>query len=638
MMHTSAFLRRSHPARTSALLLAGILAAGGYGLLPGGFAPASVYAQGAANEAALQILRVERGGRIAVPLKGVTRVVPVDEDIARGRYDNGQVLIEGITTGITIIEVEQGTGVGMITRQFEVEVLDSRPAEDVTLLEGTIPIPTIGTPDTPTIGEGDLEIEDMEVVEGPARAQLTASLSVEPAEDNPSQALFTITYGNGGRMDASDVVLRYTLDDSVSYITNSATRGGEFNSGRRELSWRFDEIRANTLGQTVSFRVAALNTDSDRFFSYATIEDASGAQAKSNSLEYSFVASPLLTVFALPDRIIEGRNAPIMVDVRGTDYQAAIDRLQKIGVLIGTGPGVYNPADPTHRSAYTVMILRALNLRDLRDKAAIRFVLSRRSVVTLDIRNSDGRIIAPLLTRATREGGEHTMLWNGRTKTGFAAPGRYSYVCSARDAKGVVTSLKGYINVIPQTPLQPSGRPSFVDVRSTDWYAGFLSLAERQGLIEGYPNKQFRPLKPINREEATAIIVRAIGLEDLTKRYANKDSGFLDDHQVSGWAKPYVYIASAVAKTSSGDLIVGSPNNMYNPMRSLRRDEAALVVQRLVDKETNRKLYVSGQMVPGTIVSINSKNVQAADDGTFSLVIEQNTSAATNVAVIDRRR
>ena len=201
-----------------------------------------------------------------------------------------------------------------------------------------------------------------------------------------------------------------------------------------------------------------------------------------------------------------------------------------------------------------------------------------------------------------------------------------------------MTELRGYINVIPQTPLQPAGRSSFIDVSPTAWYAGYLALGEKQGLIQGYPNKEFRPALPINREEATAVIVRAIGLEDMAKRVGPKDSGFLDDHLISKWAKGYVYVASAIAKTSTGQLILGYPSNEYRPLHPLLRSDAAMVVQRLVDKETNRKLYVSGQMVPGTVVNINSRPVKAADDGSFNFVIEQNSAGLTSVAVIDRRR
>ena len=625
MTDNFAFLHRSTPVRRSALLLTGLLAAT-WNLAPAtGFAPGVAQAQEAITDTvSVAVLRVVKGAQVALPVSDVTRFVSANEDIAQARFSNGQAFIEGMMPGMTLIAVQQGTGENAVMRQYEVEVLEA--SDETTLVTETIPVIPPLTPviETPVLV--------------PELVQLTSSLNVEPSEDNPSQALFTITYGNAGGVDAKGVVIRYALDDMVSYVTNSATGDAKFNAAKRELSWSLSTLPANTIGQTVSFRVAALSPDADRFLSVATIEDSSNTATASNTLEYSFGATPLSTVFALPDRIIEGRSKAPFVDVKGTEYQAAINRLNAMGVLEGTATGEYNPDAKTKRSEYTVMILRGLNLRDLRDVTAIKFLLNRRSVEKLSIRNSDGRTVATLLNNVAKEAGEHVALWNGTTAAGYAAPGRYAYVCSARDAKGVVTELKGYINVIPQTPLQPAGRPSFIDVSPTAWYAGYLALGEKQGLIQGYPDKEFRPAFPINREEATAVIVRAIGLEDMAKRVGQKDSGFLDDHLISKWAKGYVYVASAVAKTSSGQLIVGYPSNEYQPLKSMRRNEAALIVQRLVDKETNRKLYVSGQMVPGTVLSINQRVVKANDDGSFSFFIEQNSAALTSVAVIDRRR
>lgn len=591
---------------------------------------------------AIETLRVPRGGKIALPLNNVTRVVPADEEITRARFENGQALLEGVAVGVTLVAVQQGSGDTAVVRQYEVEVLDGpapflvNPPADAVPVMGTATTTTTtaasatgATIITPAI------VPDMTAIAAP---QLSVSLGVAPAEDNPSQALFTATYGNSGGAPANDVVLRYALDDMVSYVTNSATNGGEYNAAKRELNWRLGDIPADTTGKTVSFRVGALEPSVEKFFSAATIEDPSGVIVASNTLEYTFGPTPLLTVFALPDRIVQGRSAPTLVDVRGLEYQDAINRMQKIGVVEGAAPGIYRPATKTQRDEYTVMMLRGLNLRDLRDASQIRFVLSRRSTVKLEIRNSDGRVVATPIRSASFDAGEHSTLWDGRTPTGYAAPGRYSYVCNARDAKGMTTELRGYIHVIPQTPLQPSGTPSFTDIRPTAWHAGYIALAEKQGLVQGYPNKEFRPYLPISREEATAVVVRAIGLEDMAKRVGRKDAGFLDDHMIANWAKGYVYVASAVAKTSSGKLILGYPSNQYMPKNPLRRDEAAMVVQRLVDKETNRKLYVSGQMVPGATVTINSRSVQAADDGSFSFVLEQNNLDPMSVAVIDRRR
>jgi hypothetical protein len=85
-------------------------------------------------------------------------------------------------------------------------------------------------------------------------------------------------------------------------------------------------------------------------------------------------------------------------------------------------------------------------------------------------------------------------------------------------------------------------------------------------------------------------------------------------------------------------LIVGYPRTSSCRLKPLRRDEAALIVQRLIDKETNRRVTISGMMVPGALVQINGKNVEAKDDGSFEFTIVQNTAEPTSVAVLGPNR
>jgi hypothetical protein len=245
--------------------------------------------------------------------------------------------------------------------------------------------------------------------------------------------------------------------------------------------------------------------------------------------------------------------------------------------------------------------------------------------------------VATLIRNQTLDAGEKTALWDGRSGSGFVAPGRYSYVCTAKDnAKGDTTTLSGIINVVPQNPVKPLvGQNTFADVKDSDWYAGFLALAEKQNLVHGYPDKTFHPTRPISRVEATAIVVRALGLEDLARAQAGTDIGFLDYQDIPAWATGYVNVA--VTAKAGGRLIVGYPSNFFLPLKSLRRDEAALIVQRLIDKDANRRITVSGAMVPGAVVTINNRTVEAADDGGFQFVIEQDTTNPITVAVTDSR-
>jgi hypothetical protein len=627
-------------------------------------------AQAQAPVPMIEALRVTRGKSITLPLDNVTKIRPDNEEIARGRFEDGKAVIEGVTTGVTTVEVQQGNpddGTAT-TQRYEVEVLNANPlpapapastktnsplqtaapvaaapvTASATATTSTAASSTAQTPAAPSLPAAPtvaiLPDTVVSTVALPAAKSPSIALSVEPAEDNPSQALFTVTYGNPTATDLHNVVIRYVLGDMVSYVTASATGGASYDAAARELSWKIDDLPAGTVGKTVQFRVAAIDPSVEKFYSAATIEAEGSDMVASNQLEYSFTPTPLLTVFAIPDRILQGKNRPPLVDVRGLNYQAAVDRMQTMGVVEGVSPGTYEPARTTERAEYTVMILRGLNLKDLRDTSAIKFVLSRRSTVNLDIRNSAGKVVATLIQNVQFPAGERTVIWNGKTTAGYAPAGRYTYTCTARDAKGTTTALRGTIHVIPQTPLDVSGQPTFTDVRPGTWYTGYLAEAQRQDIVKGYPTGEFRPQRPINRVEATAIVVRAIGLEDVAKRAKGKEAGFLDDHMIPDWGTGYVYTASTIAKTNSGHLIVGNPSNMFLPLSPMRRDAAALIVQRMVDKETNRKIYVSGQLVPGAAVTINSHNVQPEPDGQFSFVIEQNSTEPTSVAVIDRRR
>ena len=223
-------------------------------------------------------------------------------------------------------------------------------------------------------------------------------------------------------------------------------------------------------------------------------------------------------------------------------------------------------------------------------------MLGRRSNVTVKILRSNGQVAQTLISNKAFPIGEQTVVWDGRIGNGFAPPGSYTYECTARDAStSETTTLRGQITIVPQTPLDPVGVSSFTDVSAKDWFSGYLAVAEKQNLMIGYPDKTFHPRRSINRVEATAVVVRALGLEDVARRANVQDVGFLDEQNIPAWAKAYVYVATSIARTRTGKLMIGYPSNFYLPMKALRRDEAALIVQRLIDKETNRRIAVSGR-------------------------------------------
>ena len=558
------------------------------------------------------------GERIILPYANVSRIITEDDDIARAFFQSGSAVLEGNSSGSTTVEIYQASGTPKV---LTVQVSNSSvglPAS--TPVTEIVPLPA----SAPSIT--------------PARSPLTLSLGVAPAPGNGSQAIYTLTYGNPGINPLQNVVIRFPLDEQVSLVTGSASPGARYDAALREVTWNLGLIPSGLVDQKLSLRVAPIENRPTTFKASATIENGAATRISSNEVTYSTSTTPLLTVFALPDRFLAGKTGPVLVDVRGNEFQVAVDRLANMGVVRGRSRGLFYPASPTQRAEYAVMTLNGLNLRDLRDITQIKFVLGRRSTVNLSIQNAAGRSVAGLIRNTTFDPGEHTAIWNGRIGNGFAAPGRYTYVCTAKDARGEVTTLKGNLNIVPQAPLGATGVPSFVDVKPSDWFARYLATGEQQGLLKGFPNKTFRPRASISRIEATAIVVRALGLEDLAREWNGKSVPFLDYQDVPNWANGYVNVASTIAKTASGKpMMKGKPNNFFEPEKLLRRDEAALIVQRLIDRETTRRITVSGAMVPGATVTINSRAVQADAQGQFAFSFDANTSVPTTVAVIDSR-
>lgn len=350
------------------------------------------------------VVRVPRGGQVTLPLEGVTRVLPQDDDVARGSFLNGKAVIEGLTVGETEVEIYQknnkrqtlivqvqdgiqtnapkplttgGTGDGSTIPALPITPVTNETAPTTTVVPAA---PVLVVPDpasqpaapqtTPAQPAAQTQVTSPNQTDttqtAPSASNLDVSLGVTPAEDNPAQALFTITYANKGTQPGQNVKLRYALDDLVSYVANSATGDARYDASARELVWNIGTLAANSTNK-VSFRVQPIESGPTTFYSVATIEDGvSGIAKSSNTIKYYTNAAPLLTVFALPDRFLAGRNAPVLVDVKGVDMQGVVDRLQKMGIIHGDQPGVFHPGRSTTRAEYAVMTLNGLNLRDLR--------------------------------------------------------------------------------------------------------------------------------------------------------------------------------------------------------------------------------------------------------------------------------
>lgn len=121
---------------------------------------------------------------------------------------------------------------------------------------------------------------------------------------------------------------------------------------------------------------------------------------------------------------------------------------------------------------------------------------------------------------------------------------------------------------------------NYFDVKEGEWYSEYISTASYYGLVSGYDDGTFKPDGNITRQEAMAIIARAMDITKLGEELEIGASGILttfnDNADVSSWAK------DSVSKCVKTGVVTGRDNGRIAPMDNITRAEAVIVVRRLL--------------------------------------------------------
>ncbi len=115
----------------------------------------------------------------------------------------------------------------------------------------------------------------------------------------------------------------------------------------------------------------------------------------------------------------------------------------------------------------------------------------------------------------------------------------------------------------------------FKDVKRTRLDYGYLVAANKKGIINGNQNGEFTPDRPLMRQQAAAMIVRALGLEGKAPDPGYK-THYLDDDKISDYARDAVYVASELG------IMTGSNGN-FDPFGKLTRAQSAKIIERFLE-------------------------------------------------------
>lgn len=135
--------------------------------------------------------------------------------------------------------------------------------------------------------------------------------------------------------------------------------------------------------------------------------------------------------------------------------------------------------------------------------------------------------------------------------------------------------------VVRALGLTPEVTDQFTDVKSTDWFAGYVGTAASFGLINGVGEGRFDPEGTITRQEAAVLVARAAGLCGLdtgmdTGAVRDMLAQFGDYVTAAEWARPGLAFCYQSKILDDAELNI-------QPRAAVTRSETAQMIFNLLD-------------------------------------------------------
>lgn len=124
---------------------------------------------------------------------------------------------------------------------------------------------------------------------------------------------------------------------------------------------------------------------------------------------------------------------------------------------------------------------------------------------------------------------------------------------------------------------------SFSDVNDGTWYTSAVAWAQETGVVDGYPDGTFAPMKAVSREEMATILYRYAEKAGMDVTASNDLSTFTDRTSVQSYA------LSAMQWAVGSSLIAGVSPTELDARGTATRAQSAVILWRLLDTDTALK-------------------------------------------------
>jgi predicted extracellular nuclease len=120
----------------------------------------------------------------------------------------------------------------------------------------------------------------------------------------------------------------------------------------------------------------------------------------------------------------------------------------------------------------------------------------------------------------------------------------------------------------------------FIDVKTSEWYAGSVGVAASQALIEGFENGTFMPNEEITREQMAVMATRAMKFAGKTPEASTSTDSLLtkfqDQNKISTWAR------NEIMASMKASIMDGMSDTVFAPDQQATRAQAAVMLKRLL--------------------------------------------------------
>lgn len=154
----------------------------------------------------------------------------------------------------------------------------------------------------------------------------------------------------------------------------------------------------------------------------------------------------------------------------------------------------------------------------------------------------------------------------------FAGTSETSFSPDSPMTRGMFVTVLGRLAKASASP-----ETKFKDVKSDAYYSGYVTWANKNGIVQGISGTEFAPDNEITREQLAVMLYQYAKANNIVLN-EGENSSFADETDISSWAK------EAVAVMVENGILSGRTNGSFDPKASATRAEVASVIMRFTQK------------------------------------------------------